>query len=119
MSHLVTIKTEVRDAAAIRAACTRMKLPAPMEGEVKFFDGAKATGWKVQLPDWRYPIVCQASGQVKYDNFNGCWGKQVHLDRFIQGYACEKAKQEARRKGFPVTEASMPDGSIRLTILAR
>ena len=34
MSHIVTIKTEVRDAAAVRAACRRLGLAEPTHGTV-------------------------------------------------------------------------------------
>jgi hypothetical protein len=116
MSHIVTIKTEVRDAAAIRAACQRLGLPAPVQGPVKLFSG-QVTGLAVQLPDWVYPIACDtASGQVNFDNFGGRWGDPRRLDAFIQAYACEKAKIEARKRGHQVTEALLADGSIKLTI---
>jgi hypothetical protein len=58
MSHIVKIQTEVRDAAAVRAACQRRQLPVPVDGTHKLFSG-KATGLAVQLPDWRYPVVCE------------------------------------------------------------
>ena len=87
MSHIVTVKTEVRDAAAVRAACKRLGLTEPIHGAAKLFSG-QAEGLIVQLPDWQYPIVCDiATGQVRYDNFGGRWGKQAHLDRFQQSPA--------------------------------
>ena len=116
MSHIVTVKTEVRDAAAVRAACQRLGLPAPVQGKTKLFSG-EVEGLAVQLPDWTYPVVCDtASGQVKFDNFGGRWGDQKHFDRFLQAYACEKAKAEARRRGHQCTEQTLADGSIKLTI---
>ena len=39
MSHIVTIKTEVRDAAAVRAACKRLGLAEPTEGKTRLFSG--------------------------------------------------------------------------------
>jgi len=116
LSHTVTIKTEIRDAAAVRAACQRLHLPAPVDGTYELFS-SHATGLGVELPDWRYPAVCELStGQVRYDNFKGRWGEQKHLDAFLQSYAVEKAKIEARRNGHQVTEAKLPNGSIKLTI---
>ncbi len=116
MSHIVRIHTQVRDVVAVRAACQRLGLPAPVQGKTKLFSG-EAEGLAVQLPDWMYPVVCDtATGQVKFDNFNGRWGDQRHLDRFLQAYACEKAKAEARRRGHVCTEQSLADGSIKLTI---
>jgi hypothetical protein len=116
VSHIVTVKTEVRDAAAVRAACQRLGLAEPIQGTVKLFSG-EATGLAVQLPDWTYPVVCDtASGQAKFDNFEGRWGEQCHLDHFMQAYAVEKAKLESRRRGHSTTEQTLPDGSIKLTI---
>ena len=116
MSHIVQIQTEVRDAAAVRAACARLKLAAPVEGTHRLFSG-EVIGLGVELPDWRYPVVCDVTtGQVRYDNFDGRWGEQAELDKFIQGYAVEMARIEARRRGHSVTEAKLADGSIKLTI---
>src|SRR5437763_1598727 len=42
---------------------------------------------------------------------------QAHLDRFLQMYAVEKAKLEARKKGFTVNEQALQDGSIKLQII--
>ena len=116
MSHIVSIKAEIRDAASVRAACRRLGLSEPEHGTVKLFSG-EATGLAVKLPDWQYPVVCDtASGQVRYDNFNGRWGDQQHLDKFMQAYAVERAKLEARKKGHSVVEQSLTDGSIKLLI---
>lgn len=116
MSHIVQIQTEVRDPAAILAACGRMALEAPVFGETKLFSNS-AVGWAVRLPDWRYPVVCDvATAKIEFDNYGGRWGDQKHLDRFLQGYAVEKARMEARRKGHTVTEQLLADGSIKLTI---
>jgi len=116
MSHIVSIKTEVRDAAAVRAACRRLNLAEPVQGTVKLFSG-EATGLAVQLPDWQYAVVCDVStSQVHYDNFGGRWGDQKHLDAFLQAYAVEKATLEARRRGHSISEQPLADGSIKLTI---
>ena len=116
MSHVVTIESQVRDAAAVRAACRRLNLPEPVQGEVKLFSGS-VSGLAVQLPDWQYPICCDLStGQVRFDNYGGNWGNQQHLNAFLQAHAVEKAKIESRRRGHSVTEQTLKDGSIKLTI---
>ena len=116
MSHVVQIQTEVRDPAAIRAACSRLSLPEPVLGEVKLFSYS-AVGWAVRLPEWRYPVVCDVeAGKIAYDSFDGRWGAQSQLDRFLQRYSVEKARIEARRKGHSVTEQSLADGSIKVTV---
>ncbi|HBN77278.1 MAG TPA: DUF1257 domain-containing protein [Planctomycetaceae bacterium] len=116
MSHIVSIQTEIRDPIAIRSACIRQKLPEPVFGEAKLFSSS-ATGWKVQLPEWRYPVVCDvATARISFDHYGGRWGKQKQLDLFLQNYAVEKATLEARKRGHSVIEQSLDDGSIKLTV---
>ena len=116
MSHIVTIETQVRDAAAVAAACQRLGLPPPAERTVRLFSG-QATGLTVELPGWNDPVVCDlTSGNLKFDNYEGSWGNRAELEKFLQMYACEKAKIEARRQGHSITEQPLADGSIKLTI---
>ena len=116
MSHIVEIKTEVRDEAAVKAACVRLQIPTPEHKTVRLFN-ATATGLCVQLPGWSYPVVANLqTGQVQYDNYGGHWGEQKHLNAFLQAYAVEKTRIEARKKGHLVTETSLQDGSIKVTI---
>jgi hypothetical protein len=116
MSHVVTIKTEVRDPLALRVACSRMNLPAPVYGSAQLFS-SEFTGWQVNLPQWRYPLICQTDlGQIQFDNFEGRWGDQSQLDHFLQAYAVEKAILEARKQGHSVSEQSLADGTICVRI---
>ena len=116
MSHIVQIKTEVRDGIAVQAACQRLGLEAPVLGTVTLF-ATEASGLLVRLTGWIYPVVFDTrSGQVRFDNYGGRWGEQVQLDRFLQAYAVEKTKIEARRKGHTVFEHTLDNGSIKLTV---
>ena len=116
MSHIVRIQTQVRDATAVFAACRRRQLAEPVAGKHLLFSG-EVEGLAVRLRDWTYPAVCQLeTGEVQYDNFGGRWGEQRELDQFMQAYAIEKARIEANRRGHTVTEQSLADGSIKLTV---
>jgi len=44
------------------------------------------------------------------------YGEQRQLDRFLQAYAVERAKIEARKGGYTATEQHLADGSIKLTV---
>ena len=116
MSHIVTIQTEVRDPTAVHAACDRLRLAPPRHGTVRLFT-TEATGLLVELPRWRYPVVCQTeTGILAYDNYRGRWGEQQQLDRFLQAYAVEMTRLEARKQGHDVVEQTLIDGSIKLTV---
>jgi hypothetical protein len=116
MSHVVTIQTKIHDAFAVSIACRRLGLAAPEHGTVSLYSG-EATGLIVRLPGWRYPaVIDMENGNVRYDNFGGHWGDQAQLDRFLQSYAVEKARLEARKRGHQVFEQQLQDGSIRLQI---
>lgn len=116
MSHVVSIQTKVHDPTAVNAACSRLGLSMPTHGTAKLFS-AEGTGLIVQFPGWQYPIVLDTqTGTVRYDNFEGNWGDQEQLNKFLQAYAVEKAKLEARRKGLQVSEQALQDGSIKLQI---
>jgi len=116
VSHIVHLQTQIKDPAAVRAACQRLALPEPIQGTHRLFSG-EVTGLAVQLPDWVYPVVANlATGQLRYDDFGGRWGDRQHLDRFLQMYAVEKCRIEARKAGRSVTEQTLADGSVKLTI---
>jgi hypothetical protein len=116
LSHIVTIRAELRDPAAVAAACRRLGLPEPAHGTAKLF-GGEATGLVVRLPGWLYPAVVHLeTGRVEFDNYNGAWGRREHLDRLLQAYAVEKAHIEARKRGHAVVEQALPDGSVKLTV---
>jgi Protein of unknown function (DUF1257) len=116
MSHLVTVQTQIRDPVAIASACRRLGLAEPIHGTAQLYSG-QATGLILRLPGWTFPVVIGTdTGTVNYDNYGGSWGDQAQLDSFMQAYAVEKARLEARKKGFTVSEQTLEDGSIRLQI---
>jgi hypothetical protein len=117
LSHIVTIETKVHDLAAIGTACRRLDLPEPREGAVELYSG-KVSGLIVQFPGWEYPAVIDPiTGSIKYDNFGGAWGDEEELHRFLQMYAVEKCRIEARKKGYQISEQSLENGSIKLQVI--
>jgi hypothetical protein len=117
MSHVVIIQTRVHDPVAVAAACRRLGLAEPAQGTAQLFSG-EASGLIVQLPGWQYPAVIDPlTGVIAYDNYGGVWGEQAQLDRFVQAYAAERVRLEAQKKGYPITEQTLQDGSIKLQIV--
>ena len=116
MSHIVTLQSQLKDVAAIAAACQRLSLAAPVRGTAKLYSG-EVSGIIVQFPKWEFPAVIDIeSGKVQFDNFEGKWGDPGELQKFMQSYTVEKTKIEARRKGHAVSEQLLQDGSIRIQI---
>ena len=55
MSHVVRIQTEVRDSAAVFAACRRRQLGEPVAGKHRLYS-SEVEGLAVSLRDWSYPF---------------------------------------------------------------
>ena len=116
MSHILEIKTEVRDEAAVMAACSRLQYPHPTRGTFQLYSSTEE-GLGIELPNWKYPVVANTdTGELRYDNYEGRWGSQEFLDQLLQIYAVEKAKIEARKKGHTIAEQRLDNGSIKLTV---
>lgn len=116
MSHIVQIKTEVRDLDALKGACRRLGIGEPVKGNHSVFS-VQREGHAIKLKNWHYPVVCNLeTGAVDFDNYNGHWGAQAELDKFLQAYAVEKASLEAQRMGYSLYETTLPDGTIELNI---
>ena len=117
MSHIVTIKTQLRDPIAIAAACRRLGLAEPVQGTARLYGDQTAEGLMIQLPGWMFKAAIDiTTGEVRHDNFGGHWGDAKELDRFLQTYAVEKTRLEARTKGYVIQEQQLADGSIKLTL---
>ena len=117
MSHTTRRKSAIKDLPALKKAVAR--IPGAMyqgHGNVKFYSSS-ASGHKVQLPGWKYPAVFNIdTGECQFDNYEGSWGKEAHLDSLKQGYAIEVARAKAEADGHEVEEMTLEDGSVRLTI---
>ena len=116
LSHIVQITTEVKSEAAVQAACRRLNLTPAKHGTFELYNSTE-TGLGIELYKWRYPLVANVeTGNLKFDNYGGRWGDQECLDQFLQRYTVEAATIAARKEGHSVTEQSLEDGSIKLTV---
>lgn len=118
MSHTVTIKTQLKDEAAIAAACKELGIAAPVRGKASLYDTAtEHEGVIIKLKGWHYPVIIDTkTGGIQYDNYNGEWGAQAELDRFTQLYAVHKATADAQRRGFLVRRVVGKNDNIHLEV---
>jgi hypothetical protein len=114
--HTVTVATQIRDLNALEAACRRLNLPQPKFGTHQLWAGQHATGFRIQLPAWNYPVVIDhENATATYDNYGGAWGDIAELHKLTQAYAVELERQRANQLGYAVTETTEADGTIQLT----
>jgi len=102
MSHTMNIQLELHDKDALFAACERLGLTMT-EGRHRLYQ-TEEEGIAVRLPGWKYPVVVKEDGMIAYDNYNGRWGKEEELNKLKAFYGLEKAKIEARKRGYSVYE---------------
>jgi hypothetical protein len=142
MSHITTIKTEIRDLDALRSACTECgavfvegqttyqwfgesvgDYPLP-EGITKEKLGHCSHAIRVPGVEYEIGVVQKPNGHwtLAYD----FWGPGQGLlqkfgegcQRLLQLYAVHKTIHEARKKGYTAQRQQLKDGSVKLVLLA-
>lgn len=124
MSHIITAELEI----------TKENLPL-LEKAVETVGGEwlgkgtstlyreSVSGYRFTLPDWRYPGVVVFngnSGSLKYDNYNGLWGKQEHMDSVVQTFVKNVVTAAAKRHGYRETATRMnAEGQMEVTLVCR
>lgn len=114
MSETFNVDLELRDKAALAAACSRLGLSVA-SGVHNLYRDKGLQGLGVSLQGWRFPAIVKADGTVAYDNYHGRWGDIKELNKLKAYYGLEKAKIEARKKGLSVYE-SVQDNKLVLKI---
>lgn len=114
MSHIVKVKTQMKDGAIIEQACQQMGAQFQGRGVAQVYS-TQREGLRVLLPGWKFPLVInEQTGEVHFDNYNGSWGSLAHLEKLTQTYTKLTALATLRRAGHRVIEQALPDGSVRL-----
>jgi len=116
MSHVVTIKSQVKDEDCARQAAAEVGAQVIGNGEHKLFREQRAVGFAIKLDGWKFPAVFDlATGAAHFDNYNGSWGAPAKLSAFQQAYGIAVAKKAARLSGRSlISSTPQADGSVRL-----
>ena len=113
MSHITKRESKMTNPECIKKAAKR----AGGEYLGVKTDNRAGTGIQVKLPGWQYPVTIKtATGECVFDNYNGRWGDEKHLDALKQGYAVEAAKAQALEMGHEFQEEVLESGEIKCTI---
>lgn len=122
MSHFVTIKTQIKDIAALRDACTELGLSVLENTDARGFAGATHQGDHVIRLKGPFDIAVNRQPDGDFHLSCDWWDGHVEQEvgknygRLLQLYAAHKTTREARRKGLTVQRTQRSDGSIKLTI---
>lgn len=126
MSHFTTIKTQIRDVAALRAASTELKLELQGNGIAKmqargYASQTRSCDYSLRLKG-PYDIAVDKQADGTYALTTDWWAGHVanevgqNFSRLVQLYGVNKAIIEARKRGLAVNRQTQADGSIRLAI---
>lgn len=120
-SHTVTVKTDLKDPAALRRAVEALDWKWIGPGTHRLFQRDHITGNAFHPTGWNYPVVLGTDGQFHFDDFNGHWGNPADLERLKSEYqycAVEAAAQalgyHCERAGAIVTVYNPHGGTLTL-----
>jgi len=123
MSHFTTIKTQIKDIKALRAACDELDLALVADKSARGYLGNQIKGDYVIRLKGPYDIALNPQPDRSFgltaDLWQGHVEKEVGKDygRLLQLYGVHKASIEARRKGYSVQRQQKQDGSIKLVLM--
>src|SRR5690349_19074225 len=116
MSHFTEIKTQIKDIAALSAACKELGLELVQNSEARGYYENKIKGDYVIKLNSSYDIAVnkQADGTYGFtaDLWQGHVEKEVgkNYSKLLQLYGVHKATIEARKKGFSVLRHKQAQG---------
>jgi hypothetical protein len=116
MSHVVNIKTELKNKASVVKACARLEWPCEVNSSTVMYDGTKVHGSIITIPNWKYAACVKEDGSIATDTFNNRWGDIADLDQLKKYYAVEETKSTLAAQGIYSREyLNEKDQSITLT----
>ena len=121
MSHIATVKVKVKDLDLFEQACEQygVRLMRRTARHQLYSDTVEGIAY-IDLPGrWRYPVVIQKDGSLKFDNYNGRWGDPKYLHRILQAYSRNVVTKQAQRMGMTTRAQVGKDGSLVMTLVGR
>ena len=122
MSHFVTVETQLRDIAALKAACRELGLDVQQNAEARGYAANRQHGDFVITLKGPYDIAVNRKQDGTFgltaDQWQGHVAKEVGVNftRLMKLYSVHKVLIEAKRKGHTVRRQELKDGSVKLTV---
>jgi hypothetical protein len=123
MSHFTTIKTQIKDVAALEAACRELHLPLLQHAEARGYSGQTRRGDHVIKLNGPYDIAVNKQPDGTFGLTTDWWQGHVEKEvgsnfgKLLQLYGVHKASAEAHKKGFSVMRQPQRNGAIKLVLL--
>jgi len=108
MSHTVKMDVQIRDLDAFADAMLALGATALGNGTHQLFE-TREIGLGFSLPGFHYPVVATASGDIRFDDYNGRWGDRSKITDAVERYTLGVARKAAEAQGWYVETAA--DGS--------
>jgi len=130
MSHMSTVGVVIKDLESLGTACRRLGIELVRGQKTATYYGHNKVNCEhaIRVPSSAHEIAIIKNADGTYSlqaDFYGLEGEKIrklcgsNLGLLTQSYAVEKAKIEARRKGYSVLEKREEDNSITLTLKRR
>ena len=124
MSHFATIETQIRDIAALKAACAELGLDINENAVARGYAGNTRSGEHVIKLKGPYDIAVEPAKEndgtygLTTDWWDGHVAKEVGTGygRLLQSYGIHKTMREARTRGLRVHRRQEQDGSVLITL---
>jgi hypothetical protein len=123
MSHFTTIKTQIKDIAALQSACKELGLALLQNTKARGYGGEVRNGDFVIKLAGPYDIAVNQQPDQTFGLTTDWWDGHVEnvvgkdYSKLLQLYAVHKASIEARKKGFSTLRRPQKDGSIKLILM--
>ena len=122
MSHFTTIKTQIKDIAALRSACNELGLSLLQNAEARGYYQNKIKGDFVVQLKGPYDVALNKQPDGSFGLTADLWEGHVEQEvgqsygKLLQLYGVHKAIREAQKKGHMVRRSQQQDGAIKLVI---
>lgn len=123
MSHITTVKTQIRDLDALRDACRALHLDLVEGGSVRgYFENMARADYRILIPGTKYEVGVIRQHDGSYALAADFWDGSVEralgsgFGRLLQEYALKVIEKQARNRGKFVTATREKDGRIRVRI---
>ena len=123
MSHFTTIKTQIKDIAALRSACAELGLTLKQNAQARGYYENKTKGDYVIKLKGPYDIALNQQPDGSFGITADLWQGHVEKEvgqsygKLLQLYGVHKATMEARKKGLSVLRRPQQNGAIKLVLM--